>query len=246
MATEVVELDEQELTKGFADAAALFDGYVKRLRAMEDGPMKTALALEYSQEAKRYLDAVKNSELRDHVTRLHQEHQRASKWLKRVLAPGELCLKYCVDIRRRAEITRQAMIEESRREKERQANLFQEKQRQAEIEHLRELGKEQEAETRAKAPIIPITVNVDRNAGKPAGESTTEVWRPKRDDNGEIVFSDLCSYLAWLVGNPALYYFIKHQYGPIKKWLTDNRGLMQPPGMEIEHTFEPRTKSSDE
>jgi hypothetical protein len=39
---------------------------------------------------------------------------------------------------------------------------------------------------------------------------------------------------------------MEHKYGKLKKLLTDNRGLMQPPGLLIEHKFEPRTRSAND
>ena len=239
--------EEQEFTKGFADVAATLDGYVKELRGMEDGPLKASIALQYSHEAKRYLDAVDNSELKIHVGRLFQEHRRASGWLKRLRAPGELSKKYFDDIRSDWESKRRRLIEEERRKKEEQANLFAAKQRKAEITHLRSIGKETEAAARAAAPIVPVTVNVDPDMGKPEGEVMVEVWQPKKDESGNIVFSDLTAYLSWIAANPAMQYLVDHKYGKLQKLLTDNRGLIQPPGMEIEHKFEPRTRrESDE
>jgi predicted DNA-binding WGR domain protein len=247
MATVPALPDESEFTKGFADVAATLDSYVKTLRGMEDGPLKASIALQYAKEAQRYLDAVDNSELKAHVSRLYQEHRRASGWLKRVRAPGEVSKKYFDDTRSNWESKRHRLIEEERRKKEQEANLFAAQQRKAEIVHLRKIGKTAEAEARAAAPIVPITVNVDPDMGKPEGEVMVEVWQPQRDESGNIVFSDLTAYLTWIAANPAMQYLIDHKYGKLKKLLTDNRGLIQPPGMEIEHKFEPRTRrESDE
>lgn len=242
MATVPALPEEQELTKGFADVAAVLDDHVKTLRLMEDGPLKASLALEYSHEAKRYLDAVDNSELKIHVGRLYEAHRRASGWLKRLRAPGELSKKFFDDVRSNWEVKRHRLIEEERRRKEQEANLLAAQQRKAEIIHLRRIGKETEAAARAAAPIVPVTVNVDPDMGKPEGEVMVEVWQPKRDESDNIVFSDLTAYLTWIAANPAMQYLVDHKYGKLKKLLTDNRGLIQPPGMEIEHKWEPRTR----
>jgi hypothetical protein len=243
MATVPALPDESEFTRGFADIAGTLDSYEKTLRGMESGTLKASIALEYAQEAKRYLDAVDNSELKIHVGRLYQEHRRASGWLKRLRAPGELLLKYCNDIRGDWEVERRRRRDEEVRKREEQANLFAASQRKAEVIHLRKIGKEAEADVRAAAAIVPITVNVDPDLGKPVGEIMVEVWQPKRDEHGDIVFSDETAYRVWNAANPALHFLMGHNYGKLKKWLTDNNGLMQPPGLEIEHKFEPRTRS---
>lgn len=247
MATVPALPEEQELTKGFADVAGILDDHVKTLRGMEDGPLKASLALEYSHEAKRYLDAVDNSELKIHVGRLHEAHRRASGWLKRLRAPGELSKKFFDDVRSNWEVKRHRLIEEERRKKEDEANLLAAQQRKAEVVHLRRIGKEAEAAARASAPIVPITVNVDPDMGKPQGEVMLEVWVPKRDENGKFVFSDRKAYRIWIAEHPEFDYLVEDQYGKMKQLLTANHGIVQPPGLEIERKFEPRTRrESDE
>jgi hypothetical protein len=39
-----------------------------------------------------------------------------------------------------------------------------------------------------------------------------------------------------------MHHLVKPQYAKLKKLLTDNRGLLQPPGLVIEHKFELRTR----
>lgn len=242
MANPVVTADEQQFVSGFQAAVETMEGFMKTLRTMDPSALKASVALEYSQEAKRYLEAVENSELRSHVSHLYQEHRRASDWLKRVKKPAEILLKYCSDIRSDWEMERRRRIEADRREREQQANLFAAQQKEAEVTHLREIGKTAEANAKAAAEVIPITVNVNADAGKPQGEVMVEVWQPERDQDGNIVFSDLVSYLAWIAGNPAFYMFIKHEFGRLKKWLTANRGMVIPPGLKVEHKFEARTR----
>lgn len=235
----------QEIYKRFEEVLLQLTEYGTTLRAMKPGLFKASVAVEYKREAKRYLDMVESSELRTQTQRLYEAHKYWSRILTRTKKPAEILSKYCDDIISDWETVRRRQRDEDQRKKEQQANLFEQKKREAEIEHLKQIGKQQEADAVAAAPIVPVTVNVDPDMGKPAGVSMVEVWQPKRDENGEIVFSDICSYLAWIAGNPPFYHFIKHEYGKIKRWLTDNRGTLQPPGLEVEHKFEPRTRRDE-
>jgi hypothetical protein len=238
--------DAQEIYKRFEQALLQLTEYSSTLRAMEIGPLKASVALEYAREAKKYIELVEGSELKTQSQRLFEAHRYWSRVLTRTKKPAEILLKYCNDFRSDWEVERRRRVESERHKREQQAKLFSEKQRDAEVEHLKEIGKTQEAEAKAAAPILPVTVNIDPDMGKPEGEVMVEVWQPKRDESGNIVFSDICSYLAWIAGNPPMYHLIKHEYGKLKKLLTDNRGMLQPPGLEIEHKFEPRTRREND
>jgi hypothetical protein len=225
----------------FEDVWQTLDRRYMALRAMEMGPLKAAIALEYSRDLKAYLDSVDASPLAEQKRRLHEAHKYASGVFNRARKRAEIFLKYCYDVRSDYEIGRRRAVEEERRKKEQQANLFAAQQREAELEHLRKIGKTAEAEAQAVMPLPPVTIVVDADAGKPEGESLVEVWTPQRDEQGEIVFSDLTAYLTWVTSKPEMHYLVKHQYSKLKKLLTDNRGMIQPPGLVIEHKFEPRT-----
>jgi hypothetical protein len=240
--------DTQRLAKVFEDPRQLMAGYEAELREMPLGPLKANLAVEYAREAKRYLEAVENSELREHARDLHKAHSFATKILNRLEDPAKSLARYCSGSISDWEIERRRRIEAERRTREEEANRLAAEQRQAEVEHLKQIGRPDEATAKALAPVIPISVSVDPDAGKPEGASTVEVWVPKRDEDGQIVFSNLGAFLTWVAGRPEMHYLVEFKYGKLKKLLTDNRGMVQPPGLEIERKFEPRTRmeQSDE
>ena len=212
------------------------------LRSMQPSLLRANLALEYSQRAKRYLDEVDSSPLREHARRLHEAHRFATALLNRVSKPAQQVLRLCMDVRSDCEIERRRRLEVARQALEAEAARVAAEQRKAEIEHLQEIGRTDEAEARAEEPVVARAVNLDPDQGKPEGEIMVEVWVPKRNDSGEIVFSDLSAYLKWLAETPAMQYLIAHRYAKLKKLLSDNRGTVQPPGLEIEHKLESRTK----
>jgi hypothetical protein len=235
--------DAQRLAKGFEDTLRQLNDYGVELRAMQPSALRASLALEYHHEAKRYLEAVEASELREQARRLHEAHRYATAILQRVRKPADTLITQCSSIRADWEIERRRRIEQERQKREQEATRLAQEQRRAEVAHLRVVGRSAEAESREKAPVVPVAVNVDPDAGKPVGESMVEVWVPKRDDQDEIVFTDLGAYLHWVADNPAMHYLVAHRYAKLKKFLTDNRGLVQPPGLAIEHKFEPRART---
>jgi len=239
------EEDPQRLAKPFEiELAELIECGIE-LRGMRPGPLRANLALEYSQKAKRYLENVEASPLREHARRLHEAHRFVTNLLNRIRKPVEIVLKLCQDIRSDWEIERRRRLAVEQRRLEEEAARQAAAQREAEIEHLKDMGKHEEAELRADDPIVPKAVSVDPDVGKPEGEIMVEVWVPKRDDQGEIVFSDLSAYLRWLADTPAMQYLVSHKYAKLKKLLTDNRGTVQPPGLAIEHKFETRTRREE-
>jgi hypothetical protein len=234
--------DAQRFVQQFEQLWQGFDEKYAMLRNMRNGPGRAALALETSQELKDYLEAVDASPMEAQKRRLFEAHRYASDVVKRVRKRAEILFKFCSDVRSQCELERQRAIEDERRQREAQANLFAAQQRQAEIEHLKQIGKEKEAEVRAAAPVVPVTVNIDSDAGKPAGEIMIEVWVPKVDENKQFVFSDRSAYRHWIADHPEFDYLIEDKFGKVKKLLTDNHGLVQPPGLIIEQKYEPRTR----
>jgi hypothetical protein len=217
------------------------DQRYNRLRAMEEGPLKAAIALKYSRELKDYLDIIDVSPLAAQKKRTYEVYKYALDVYNRATKRADIFLQYCKEVRSNWESERLRLIEKERREKESQANLFAAQQRQAEVDHLKKIGKAAEAEVIAAAPITPVTIRVDQDAGKPEGESLVPVWVPKCDDRGEIEFTDLTAFLVWVASTPAHHHLVKPQYGPLKKLLTANRGIVQPPGLVVEKKYEPRT-----
>ena len=234
--------DTQRLAQVFEDPRQLMTGYEAELREMKLGPLKARLAEEYAREAKRYLEAVEKSELRDHARDLHKAHSFATKILNRLEDPAKSLARYAAGCISDWEIERRRRIEAERRAKEEEANRLAAEQRKAEVAHLKAIGRTDEAEAKALAPVIPISVSVDPDAGKLEGTSMVEVWVPKRDENGKFVFSDRKTYRHWIADHPEFDYLVEDQYGKMKQLLTANRGLVQPPGLEIERKFEPRTR----
>jgi hypothetical protein len=238
--------DAKRLAKNYEQEQRALAECIEELRELKPSARKAQKAFEYSQQARRYLDAVEHSELREHTRRLHQAHRYMSSLLNQLRKFGEEKLEYCQQVRVEWEIERRRQLEDERRKREAEANRLAEEQRQAEIEHLRDIGRDAQAEALETAPVVPISVSVDANAGRPDGEIMIEVWTPKVDDNDEIVFSDRKAYLLWIAERPEFHYLIEHKYGKLKKLLTDNRGMVQPPGLEIEHKFEARTRQAND
>lgn len=247
----VLEQDPNAIAHSFHASAAELQKKYDELRAEKPGPIKAAMALELGQDAKRYLEEVDASEVNIQRRRLWESHRSWNKVYKVARSPGELSLKYSLDVRAEWEIERRRLRDEEQRKRELQANLDAAQQRAAEVEHLRAIGKEDEACAKEAAPIVPITVSVDPDLGKPAGEIMVEVWQPKRDENGNFVFrlevdDDEMAYRRWITENVAMWHLMDYEYGKTKRMLTDNRGMVQPPGLEIEHNFEPRTRREDD
>ena len=242
-ATLPSETEARRMIAPFLGDLGTVEAKKAELLAMEPGPLRANLALEYARDVKRVKDAYDKSELREHILSLHRTHRFFSGIVqKRLVDPVDDLLKLCNRIRADWEVQRRRQIEETRRQKEAQLKLAIELEREAEVQHLHEVGRHEEAEVRAEAPLEVPAVNIDEDAGKPAAESMVEVWRPQRDADENIIFSDLAAYLRWVADNPAMHHLIAHQFGKLKKLLTDNRGLLQPPGLAVEHSFEPRTR----
>ena len=247
MDTQLVTTDDaQRLAQSFGKmieaAADELDELYQMLRAMPLSRAKAEFALEVAQKCKRYMEQIDTSEPREIATNLDKAHKifvRAiTRWRKR----GEIPHKYCNDTRSEWERERLRVNEEDRRKKEEQQNLFAAQARQRELEHLRKIGKAAEAAQLAAVPVRPVTVPVDPDAGKVEGEVMVDVWTAKKDEFDQIVFTDLTAFLKWVVENPSMHHLVKVQYGKLKKLLTDNRGMLQPPGLVVEHKFEPRTR----
>jgi hypothetical protein len=239
-----VPADPQAIANGFAAVRADIISKYETLKGMDSSPIKEAMAREFRKDARRYIDAIVGSELKTQNTRLWEAARYWSKILKYALAPGELLGKLCDDELSAAENNRLRMIEAERQRREKEANAAAAALRKAEVDHLREIGKAAQADARAAAPVVPITVSVDPDFGKPAGadETMIEVWVPKRDERGNFVFDDEAAYRAWITENPAMWPLQSYEYGKTKRMLTDNRGMLQPPGLVIERKFEPRSR----
>lgn len=213
------------------------------LAAMKPSAIKAALALDYAQKVKAVLARYDKSELRQQILTLHRAHRFFTQMVRDQLQnPADDFLLYCARIRGDWEVERRRRIEEGRRQRESQLKLDMEVERQGQVDHLKTLGRTDEAEALAAEPLKPVSVSVDTEAGKPADEMMVEFWRPQTDAHGDVQFSDLGAYLKWIAENPAFYYLVDHKFGELKKLLTENRGLLQPPGLLVEHKFEPRTK----
>jgi hypothetical protein len=240
----LTETEARRMIAPFQGELSTFDVKKSELLAMSPGPLRANLALEYARDAKKVKDQYGKSELREHILSLHRTHRFFSGIVqKRLLDPADDLLVLCNRIRAEWELTRRRQIEETRRQREAQLLLDVQLERAAEVQHLQELGRVDEAAARAEAPLAVPTVNIDEDAGKPADESMAEVWRPARDADENLIFTDLAAYLHWVADNPAMHHLVKHEYGKLKKLLTDNRGLLQPPGLSVEHSFEPRTRA---
>lgn len=238
--------DAQRLARNFENRLKEIVDWGVELRNVKPTLARAHLALERSQDIRRYLDDIEASDLRELARRMHEAHKFMLQLLNRVKKPAEMVQKYCSDIRADWEVVRRRYLEAERRRREEEANRLAAEQRKAEIAHLHDIGNRAQAEALAAAPVVPISVSVDANAGKPAGEVMVEVWVPKLDENENVMFNNLGAYLHWMADRPEMHYLVDHKYGKLKKLLTDNRGNLQPPGLEIEHKFEPRTRREAE
>jgi hypothetical protein len=251
--TELTTTDPQAIANTFAAARGDMISKYEALRDMESSPIKEAMAREFLKDAKRYQAAIDGSELKTQNTKLREVSQYWSKILKHARAPGELLETLCKSEISNAEGNRRRMIAAEQQRREQEANLYAAQQRKAELEHLRKIGKTAEAEARAAAPIVPVTVQIDPNFGKPANadEIMVEVWVPKRDEQGDFVFrqganDDEAAYRTWITNNAAMWHLQSFEYGKTKRLLTDHRGMLQPPGLVIERKFEPRIRKGDD
>lgn len=252
METQLVSTgDAERLAKTFGQnfevAAAELDELYQMLRSLPLSRSKAELALEVKQKATRYIQQIDSSEPREIATNLDKAHKifvRAiTRWRKR----GELPRKLADDVLSDWENQRLRNIEEDRRKREAEANAAKAKEREAELQHLREVGKSQEAQQLELTPVRPVSVPFNPDAGKTEGVSMVRVWVPECNEQGEIVFDDEAAYRAWANSNVAFWPLMSHEYGKLKRLLTDNNGMLQPPGLKIVQKFEPRTRrESDE
>lgn len=241
--TVTPEVEAREVAQNFSEARADLEQKYTMLRSMEPSLIKASMAEEFMQDAKRYKEAINSSKYKIQKDALYQAHRVWAQALKHAELPADNIIDYGKTVVSDWESQRRRENELDRQEREKQINLFAAKQREAEIAHLREIGKGAQAEERAKAPVIPITVNSDPDAGKLENTSLVEVWVPKRDEDGNFVFTDEAAYRRWVTENPAMWHLMSYEYGKTKRWLTDNRGMSQPPGLVIEQKFEPRTRT---
>jgi len=235
--------DANRLAKGFEQRLQEITEWGVELRSMKPTLMRANLALERSKKIRLYLDDVEASDLREFARRMHELHKFLTALLKRIKNPAEVVGKFCADIRTDYEVDRRRKIDADRRVREEKANALVQAQRAAEVQHLNDIGRTVEAATLAAAPVPAVSVSVDQDAGKVEGEIMIEVWVPKRDESGQIVFSDFGAFVHWVADRPEFYYLVTAEYGKLKQLLTSNRGMVQPPGLEVEHKFEPRTRT---
>lgn len=233
----------ERMVEPYSTAVSALAAGKAELASMRPSAIKAALALDYSRQVKAVLARYDKSELRQQILSLHRAHRFFTSMVHaRLLDPADDFLAYCSGVRADWEIERRRRIEEGRRQRENQLKLDMEVERQGQVDHLKTLGRTDEAEALAAEPLQPVSVSVDTEAGKPTDEMMVEFWRPQTDAHGDVQFSDLGAYLRWIAENPAFYYLVDHKFGELKKLLTENRGLLQPPGLLVEHRFEPRTR----
>jgi hypothetical protein len=233
----------RRLVQPFQTEVQGFSTRKAELEALAPGPLKANLALEYARDVKALLAAFEKSEARKQLLALYHAHRYFSGVARQlVIDPADDLLKLCNRIRSEWEIQRRQRIAEDRRQRESQLQLDMQIEREQEAQHLRELGRVDEAEALTAEPLPAVTLNVDEDAGKPQDESMVEVWAPARDEQDEIVFTDRQAFLTWIAATPPMQHLVSPEFGKLKKLLTDNRGLLQPPGLKVEHRFEPRTR----
>lgn len=237
--------DARRLAKNYDQDIRELSQSMVDLRAMETGPRKAQRAFEISVRAKKYLDAVEASPLREQAKRAYGIHRFLTGLVNTLRKPGVDADAECREVRVVCERERVRKLEEERRIKEAEVNRLAQEQRLAEVNHLLETGRTEQAEALMDAPVTPISVNVDMDAGKPQGEIMVKSWVPKLDEEGKFVFSDRKAYRMWIAEHPEFDYLVEDQYGKMKQLLTANRGMVQPPGLEIEQKFEPRTRVHD-
>jgi hypothetical protein len=238
--------DAGRLAKIFENAVRELTEAVVELRTMKPSAMRASLAKEKYDEGKRLLEQIEASDLRELGRRIHEAHKYVTSQINRVRKPVELACRYFLDIRSDWEVERRRKVEEDRRQREAEANRLAAEQRAAEVAHLEQIGRKEQAEALAAAPVVPRSVSANDNLGKPEGEIMIEVWVPRLDDRGDIVFSDFGAFLHWVSDRPEFHYLVSAEYGKLKKLLTDNRGMLQPPGLEIDRKFEARSRREPE
>lgn len=239
----LVTTDEaRRLASTFDDERRQLAEWEAELREMKMGTLKAHLILERKRDVKAIRAMVENSEFHERKRNAYDLHRYLSRIENQVLKPCDLLDRYMDGELSDWEIERRRRVELERRKLQEEVDRQALEQRQAEIEHLQENGRADEAAAKAAAPIIPISVSVDSDAGKPDGVSMIEVWVPKRDEHGRFVFSDRKAYRQFIADHPEFDYLVEDQYGKVKQLLTANRGMIQLPGLEIERKFEPRTR----
>ena len=157
-------------------------------------------------------------------------------------ACGKLIQQYNQVQREKAEA--EARARELRAKEEAEA------QRAAELAHMVAVGRPaDEVEAERQRPLPPLASQVDPDAGKVAEITFIDVWLPECSNGShEVVFrsqAHFTEFMRWVIDNPAFHHLVSVNYGPLKKLLTDNRGMLQPPGLVVLKTTEVRNRGKE-
>src|SRR6266851_1133241 len=242
-ATALTETDARQMVAPFQANLVALAADLDELKSIDPSPLKASMALELARKVKQAQTAFQQSEERQRVYELGKTFRWLSSIMTaRVINPLEDALKTCSKIRSDWEIQRRRLVAETIRQRESQQSLELKAERVAQVQHLQEIGKPEQAEVLQAAPLPVVAVNVDEDLGRPTDESLVEVWAPELDTDGEVVFSDRKAFYTWVAENESMHHLVGVKLGKLKKLLTDNRGVVQPPGLKIAHRFEPRTR----
>lgn len=256
-----------ETARELERSAGAFSQRIAALKQMPLGLLKAAEAKDLIDVAKRYLSEV-HSVFDAVVQETNAAHKRAVALRAKFLNPGvqaDLAARLALSDWERE---RQRRLDEERRKVEAQQRAEQEAARQAEVDHLKAIGAEEEAKQVAAEPLAPPVVHIDEDKGKVDGVVTVRKFRG--EVNHDIItdfekakvlerlrrFTDwlaaaenqaICNcdvFLLHIVMNPALQHLIEVKEGALDRWLTQNGGQALP-GVKVSEDIEVRSRKPE-
>jgi hypothetical protein len=228
-----------EVAVSFEGEMQTIRNYLSELRSLPVGLTKARVAKEYDAYAKQVLASIDRSEGSTITRFLFNLHKKAVLTMKSLSAGPEELRRECGRALVQWENERRRQADEERRKREREAAEQQAKARAEEVEHLKTLGKVEEAQVVEQRPAPPISLPDAKDpVGKVEGFALIDVW--VLDDENPV--SDFSATLKFLSENPAFHHLVKLQPGEVKKTATQNRGALAIPGLNIVKKQESRTR----
>lgn len=244
-ANNVIKLNDRKI----AAQQSQFNSMAEEIRKANPRRIENAqLAQEYDRKAKLWMEGWKR-EIAPVKAAARAAINEVLALEKRGLQAPETLRIECANLLRGYYQSQRERAEAEARAQELAAKEAAERQRQAELAHMAAVGRSsQEVQAVRDRPLPPIAVMPDPDAGKIVDISMIDVWLPESDDKREVVFRSpqhFADFLTWVRDNPAFHHLISVNYGPLKKLLSDNRGLLQPPGLTVLKSTEVRNRGKE-
>jgi len=236
MANELSTQPVEDVSKAYVSEINSFQELLKELKGtpVNLSPLTGNYVAEVDAKAKAFLAAYAQSKEHRAVEKSWEVHKFLKAMENKVTEYPLLIRKACSDWLSQREILRRRKIEAERREREAVAQKQQQEEREREIEHLKTLGKEEEAEQRAADPLPPVSMPESKDERKVEQVSMVE----KRI--GKV--TDKAAFVMWVATNPSWLHLVDPAESELKRALTANPHL-QIPGVAVEVVYEKRNRA---